>query len=1311
MLRRRRSSSVVHAVLFFAAVVLPLAATQPWPQCGSAGTYTAGSTYETNLEDLAVTLRANASSSPTLFASGALGSAPDTVYGLLLCRGDLSSSDCNDCGTYVLRDAGPTCNRTKDAILVYNQCYAQFSDRGDFLAATNNSGVYSLLISGTNISSADVAGYDRAVIELLNATVQYAVENSTRLFATGQRVGTDPGFRNIYSMAQCSPDLSPALCRRCLDDLVGRWWKLFPLNGEGARVAGPRCYLRSELGSGPFYTGNPMVQLPVKADGLTPAPDVVPDITGGTNNSASKILVITLPTVTVAIVAAISLCIWNVRKKRSLARYSRPDTTEDFESVKSGLLSLASLQVATDNFHKSKKIGEGGFGEVYQGLLSGQEVAVKRMAKDSHQGLQELKNELILVAKLHHKNLVRLVGFCLEKGERLLVYEYMPNKSLDTLLFEQRKRLDWATRFKIIEGTARGLQYLHQDSQKKIVHRDMKASNILLDADMNPKIGDFGLAKLFAQDQTREVTSRIAGTFGYMPPEYVMCGQYSTKSDVFSFGILVIEIVTGQRRNSGPYFSEQNGVDILSIVWRHWEEGTTAEMIDHSLGRNYNEAEVVKCINIGLLCVQQNPVDRPTMADVMVLLNSDATCSLPAPAPRPTSLIDGSSGYSTGKNNSASKVLVIVVPIVAVAIVAATSFCIWNVRRKRRSRKAEHFSELDASEDLESVKSTLITLASLQGLLFGQEVAVKRLAKGSNQGLEELKNELVLVAKLHHKNLVRLVGFCLEEGERLLVYEYMLNKSLDIFLFDSEQSRQLDWATRFKIIEGIARGLQYLHQDSQKKIIHRDMKASNVLLDADMNPKIGDFGLARLFGQDQTRDVTNRIVGTFGYMSPEYVIRGHYSTKSDVFSFGILVIEIVTGRRNSGPHFLEQNEDLISIVRRHWEEGNIVEMIDHSLGRNYPEAELLKCVNIGLLCVQQNPVDRPTMAGVMVLLNSDATSTLPALATHSPTISIEGNSAASTGAMRRRSTFAVLLFAEAALPLAAGQPWQLCGRRGGGGGDGTTSSSPTFFAAGGLCAAPDAVYGLILCRGDVTSSDCYDCGTGQGRPGRRPGCYARFSAAGDFLASANNSGQAQLMNSDNNNSANKILEIVLPIVAVAIVAAVSILLWNMRKKRIRGKAEHFTGPDAAEDFESVKSTLLSLASLQVATDNFNESMKLGEGGIRTSFRTRRSSEEASEGIKPRVGRGEKRASFGGQTSSQESCAACGVYLEEGERMLVYEYMPNKSLDTFLFCTIDITLGFRYVTYFHDSQKKIVHQDMKASNILLDADMNPKIGDF
>ncbi|EAZ40166.1 hypothetical protein OsJ_24612 [Oryza sativa Japonica Group] len=620
---RRRST---FAVLLFAAAALPLAAGQPWQLCGrrgggGGGTYTANSTYDTNLQSLIAALQQNASTSPTLFAAGALGAAPDAVYGLILCRGD---------------------------------CYTRFSAAGDFLASANNSG-QAPLMNSDNVTTADVAGYDRAVTELLSATLMYAVVNTTRLFATGQRVGADPGFPNIYSAAQCTPDLSPALCRSCLEDLVARWWKTFPRTTVGARIVGTRCSLRSEVSQDKFYTGAPMLKL--WADGLSPAaaaasPDAAPGTTGVKNNSANKILEIVLPIVAVAIVAAVSILLWNIRKKRRRGKaehFTGPDAAEDFESVKSTLLSLASLQVATDNFNESMKLGEGGFGAVYKGLLFRQDVAVKRLAKGSNQGLEEVKNELVLVAKLHHKNLVQLVGFCLEEGERMLVYEYMPNKSLDTFLFDEEKRrqLDWTTRFRIIEGIARGLQYLHQDSQKKIVHRDMKASNILLDADMNPKIGDFGLARLFGQDQTREITNRIVGTFGYMSPEYVTHGQYSTKSDVFSFGILVIEIVTGRRRNNGPYFFEPNE-DIISIVWRHWAEGNIKEIIDHSLGRNYPEGEVLKCVNIGLLCVQQNPIDRPTMADVMVLLNSDATSTLPAPVVHipVASFSDGSSGYS-----------------------------------------------------------------------------------------------------------------------------------------------------------------------------------------------------------------------------------------------------------------------------------------------------------------------------------------------------------------------------------------------------------------------------------------------------------------------------------------------------------------------------------------------------------------------------------------------------------------------------------------------------------------------------------------
>jgi hypothetical protein len=278
------SSSSVHAmngcartpaVLLLLFLALPLAAAQPWPLCDdSSGNYTAGSTYETNLQNLIATLRQNASISPSLFASGTRGTAPNTVYGLMLCRGDVSASDCFDCGTSALENAGTVCGRLiKDVALCNNQCYVRLADT-NFLASTNNSGEIGLR-SGTNITSTDVAGYDRAVIELLNATVQYAVDTSTRLFATGRRVGPDPGFSPIFSMAQCSPDLSRALCRSCLQEILGDWWNQFYRNDQGGRIAGARCTLRSELGHVPFYTGAAMVQLPTTAAAPGPAPTVL----------------------------------------------------------------------------------------------------------------------------------------------------------------------------------------------------------------------------------------------------------------------------------------------------------------------------------------------------------------------------------------------------------------------------------------------------------------------------------------------------------------------------------------------------------------------------------------------------------------------------------------------------------------------------------------------------------------------------------------------------------------------------------------------------------------------------------------------------------------------------------------------------------------------------------------------------------------------------------------------------------------------------------------------------------------------------
>ncbi|XP_027364917.1 cysteine-rich receptor-like protein kinase 25 isoform X3 [Abrus precatorius] len=546
--------------------------------CSSNKT-TANSAFQLNLRTLFSSLSSKATANNEFDNTTVAGTNPsDTVYGLFMCRGDVSSQQCGQCVVYATQQLSslPDCSLSIQAVIWYDECMVRYSNRSFFSTVVQAPEI--ALFNSNNISNPE--SFMSLLFNTMNKTADKAANSPVgfKKYATNQ--ANISQFQSLYCLSQCTDDLSTQDCRRCLGTCI-RGLSRCCEGKQGARILAPSCNIRYELY--PFYLSN--TTAPPSAPPSAPVPPTNPPNSGGN------------------VIYAV-------------------------ESLRFG---FSTIEAATNKFSDANKLGEGGFGEVYKGLLrNGQEIAVKRLSKSSGQGGEEFKNEVEVVAKLQHRNLVRLLGFCLEGEEKILVYEFVPNKSLDYIIFdpEKRRALDWSRSYKVIEGIARGIQYLHEDSRLKIIHRDLKASNILLDEDMNPKISDFGMARIFGVDQTQGNTNRIVGTYGYMSPEYAMHGEYSAKSDVYSFGVLILEIISGKKNSS--FYESDVAEDLLSYAWKLWKDGVPLELMEYSLRESYTQNEVIRCIHIGLLCVQEDPADRPTMASVILMLDSFSV-TLPVP--------------------------------------------------------------------------------------------------------------------------------------------------------------------------------------------------------------------------------------------------------------------------------------------------------------------------------------------------------------------------------------------------------------------------------------------------------------------------------------------------------------------------------------------------------------------------------------------------------------------------------------------------------------------------------------------------------
>lgn len=400
-------------------------------------------------------------------------------------------------------------------------------------------------------------------------------------------------------------------------------------------------YVGLSASTGLLASSHYMLGWSFKLNGQAPALDLssLPSLPAGHKKQYTGLVIGVSAAVVVFVIVSISTAIYLIRKIKNA------DIVEDWElEMGPHRYCYQELKKATNNFSDKVLLGKGGFGQVYKGILpdSKIEVAVKRISKESTQGLREFVSEIASIGRLRHRNLVQLLGWYRRRDDFLLVYDYMANGSLDKFLFEEPKMiLNWEQRFKIIKDVASGLLYLHEGYEQVVIHRDVKASNVLLDEELNGRLSDFGLARLYEHGANPN-TTRVVGTLGYLAPELPRTGKATESSDVYAFGALLLEVVCGRRPIEPKALPEE--LVLVDLVWEKFREGRALDVIDPKLNGEYNESEVMMVIKLGLMCSHNAPIARPSMRQVVRYLDEEV--GIPQNLRDPNGAYEGVKGMS-----------------------------------------------------------------------------------------------------------------------------------------------------------------------------------------------------------------------------------------------------------------------------------------------------------------------------------------------------------------------------------------------------------------------------------------------------------------------------------------------------------------------------------------------------------------------------------------------------------------------------------------------------------------------------------------